>query len=51
MLAQNNDYHGLDPQVRLPVPEDGTYIVRMFAFPATPDSSIGFAGGETTSTG
>ncbi|MGL4555668.1 MAG: pre-peptidase C-terminal domain-containing protein [Gemmataceae bacterium] len=46
VLAQNNDHAGLDPQITFPVPEDGTYTVRVFAFPAEPDSTIGFAGGE-----
>ncbi len=46
VLAQDNDHAGLDPQVTFKVPEDGTYTVRLFAFPAVPDSSIGFAGGE-----
>ena len=32
-------------------PPTGRYIVRLFAFPATPDSSIRFAGGEPSSTG
>lgn len=45
VLAQNNDYHGLDPQVTLRVPEDGRYLVRVFAFPASPDASVRFAGG------
>jgi len=47
VLAENNDYHGLDPQVVFPVPRDGTYVVRLFAFPAVPDSGIRFAGAET----
>ena len=47
VLEHNHDYHGLDPQIVFPVPKDGTYIVRAFAFPASPDSSIRFAGGET----
>ncbi len=47
VLEQNNDFHGLDPFIAYAVPKDGTYIVRTFAFPATPDSSIRFAGGES----
>ncbi len=47
VLEQNHDYHGLDPQVLFAVPRDGTYLVRTFAFPSTPDASIRFAGGET----
>jgi hypothetical protein len=46
VLQENNDYHGLDPQVVFTVPKDGTYIIRTFAFPAMPDSSVRFAGGE-----
>src|SRR5262249_36007488 len=47
VLDQNNDYHGLDPQLVFTAPADGTYVVRTFAFPAVPDSGIRFAGGET----
>lgn len=47
VLTENNDCHGLDPQVTYAVPADGTYVVRVFAFPATPDATIRFAGGET----
>ncbi|HUR54511.1 MAG TPA: PPC domain-containing protein, partial [Gemmataceae bacterium] len=47
VLEENNDFHGLDPQLAFEVPKDGTYVVRVFAFPATPDSSIRFAGAET----
>jgi hypothetical protein len=46
VLQENNDYLGLDPQVVFTVPKDGTYVVRTFAFPAVPDSSVRFAGGE-----
>lgn len=46
VLAQNDDTHGFDPQLVFPVPADGTYIVRTFAFPATPNSTIGFTGGS-----
>ncbi len=44
VLAQNDETHGLDPQIVFTVPRDGDFIVRCFAFPATPDSSINFAG-------
>src|SRR5262245_5397514 len=47
VAAENNDTHGLDPQIAFPAPRDGDYVVRLFAFPATPDSGIRFAGGET----
>lgn len=47
VLAENHDHAGLDPLVAFTAPEDGRYVVRVFAFPAVPDSSIRFAGGET----
>jgi hypothetical protein len=46
VLAQNNDAIGVDPRILFEAPATGTYIVRLFAFPATPDSSIRFAGGD-----
>jgi hypothetical protein len=46
VLDQNHDYRGLDPQLAFVAPKDGTYVARVFAFPATPDSSIRFSGGE-----
>ena len=46
VLAQNNDHNRLDPQVVFTVPEDATYVVRVFAFPSMPDSTIGFSGNE-----
>ncbi len=46
VLASNNDHAGLDPFLAFEVPADGTYLVRTFAFPAEPDSSIRFAGGD-----
>src|SRR5262245_60300532 len=47
VVAENNDFHGLDPHVVVAVPRDGTYVVRLFAFPATPDASVRFAGGDS----
>lgn len=47
VLAQNDDAGGLDPLLVFNAPRDGNYLVRTFAFPATPDSSIAFAGAET----
>ena len=47
VLEQNNDFHGLDPFIAFSVPRDGTYIVRAFAFPAVPDTTIRFSGGES----
>lgn len=46
VLAQNDDARGLDPLIAFQVPADGTYLVRTFAFPEKPNSSIDFAGGE-----
>jgi hypothetical protein len=46
VLAQDDDDRGFDPQIVFEVPADGRYTVRAFAFPATPDSTIGFAGGD-----
>jgi hypothetical protein len=47
VLDENNDFHGLDPYIAFQVPKDGAYIVRTFAFPAVPDTSIRFSGGES----
>ncbi len=46
VLAQNDDEIGMDPRIVFTASEDGTYVVRTFAFPATPDSRIGFSGGD-----
>ena len=46
MLADNNDYHDLDPQIVFTAPATGSFIVRAYAFPAAPDSTIAFAGGD-----
>ena len=46
VLAQNHDYHGLDPQLNYTALRDEQVVVRLFAFPANPDSSIRFSGGE-----
>ncbi len=47
VLEENHDYCGLDPRIPFTAPRDGTYIVRLFAFPAQPDSSIRFFGSST----
>ncbi len=47
VFAQNDDERGLDSFLTFTAPRDGAYLVRTFAFPATPDSSISFAGAET----
>jgi hypothetical protein len=46
ILAQNLDRFGLDPGLEFVCPRDGHYILRVFAFPETPDSTIGYAGGD-----
>ena len=45
VVAQNDDDTSRDPRIVFPVPSDGTWYVRTFAFPAAPDSSIRFSGG------
>jgi len=47
VLAQNDDGAGLDPLIAYKAPRDGDYVVRLFAFPEKPNSSIAFAGGDT----
>lgn len=46
VLAQNDDTVGRDPRIEFDAPSDGIYLVRVFAFPLKPDSSVRFAGGE-----
>lgn len=46
VLAQQFDHHGLDPEIKFVAPADGAYLVRLMAFPGTPDSTIAYAGGE-----
>ncbi|MBX3413543.1 MAG: PPC domain-containing protein [Pirellulales bacterium] len=43
--AQNEDHLGLDPRLAFQVPRDGIWHVRVFGFPSTPNSTIGFDGG------
>lgn len=47
VLAQNLDTIGLDPQIHYVASRAGRYLVRVFAFPGTPDGTISFAGGES----
>lgn len=44
---QADDTPGLDPTTAFEAPADGRYLVRIFAFPEKPDSSIAFAGGAS----
>lgn len=46
VVAQNDDHHGLDPLVAWTTAEGGVVYVRVFAFPAEPNSTINFAGGN-----
>jgi len=45
VVAQNDDDCSMDPLVTYTAPVAGTWYVRVFAFPAAPNSTIGFAGG------
>ncbi len=45
VLAENHDDVGLDPRLALTVTTSGIHIVRLFAFPSTPNRAIGFYGG------
>lgn len=45
VMSQNDDDLGLDPRVTFTAPDDGTWFVRTFAFPAAPNSTISFSGG------
>ena len=47
VLLQEDDTRGLDPVVRFDAPENGDYLLRVFAFPLTPNSTIGYAGAAT----
>jgi hypothetical protein len=46
VAAQNHDAIGLDPQLVFTAPKGGQYLVRIFAFPSEPDSTIRYAGGD-----
>ncbi len=45
VMAENLDHFGLDPSLEFLSPRDGKYFVRVFGFPAAPDSTIAFGGG------
>jgi len=47
VLAHNDDDQEIDPRIAFVAPQAGTYLVRVFGFPAAPDSSIALAGGDT----
>ncbi len=46
VLADNHDDLGLDPRLAFTAAKAGNVIVRVFAFPAAPDTTIAFRGGE-----
>lgn len=46
VLEQNDDHHGMDPRIVYEASRDEMVAIRVFAFPATPNSTIGFAGGD-----
>lgn len=43
-LAENNDQIGLDPRIAYTARNGGKHIVRIFAFPSDPNSTIAYAG-------
>lgn len=45
VLDQNDDKKGIDPELAVEIPSEGKYVVRVFAFPAQPNSTVRFAGG------
>ena len=47
VILQADDDRGLDPQLTFHAHEDGEWLVRLFAFPETPNSTIGYAGGSS----
>ena len=47
VVAQNDDERNLDPQVSFTATRDGIYQIRLFAFPTTPNSTIGFSAAAT----
>lgn len=44
VLDQNDDERGIDPQLLFKAPHEGTYLVRLYAFPETANSTIAFSG-------
>lgn len=44
VLAENDDATGLDPLVTYVAPQTDVYLIRVFGFPAAPNSSIALAG-------
>jgi hypothetical protein len=46
VLAFNHDQRGLDPRLEFTAPSTARYLVRAFAFPAVPNSTIAFSGSD-----
>lgn len=46
VLEQRDDETGLDPRISFVASRDGRYLVRAFAFPSEPNSSIAMSGGD-----
>jgi hypothetical protein len=44
VIASNDDDLGNDPRIEMTIPSGGLYHLRIFAFPAAPDSTIRLAG-------
>ncbi|QDV47050.1 hypothetical protein Enr13x_69590 [Stieleria neptunia] len=47
VLAQVDDVRGLDPQLVYQCEADQDVLVRLFAFPETPNSTVGFSGSSS----
>ncbi|MCZ2340562.1 MAG: PPC domain-containing protein [Bacteroidales bacterium] len=47
VLQHDHDTVELDPRIVFTAPADGRYLVRVFAFPSQPNSSIQFMGADT----
>ncbi len=47
VILQNDDERGFDPHLTFTPATDGIYFVRLFGFPADPNSSIAFAGNSS----
>lgn len=47
VLAENHDDLKLDPRLPFTATQAGTYVVRLFAFPAAPGADIRFSGGAS----
>jgi hypothetical protein len=47
VLAANHDALGLDPRIIYTASDSGVHLVRVFAFPAEPDTNIRYRGGSS----